>query len=309
MFTIQALHRVAPSFSSRLQIGSRMNGRSLSVLSFDQIQKKITSTYHWVAFNAASTSAAAVASHHIGTAESVSHFIQAHHPLVAFGGLIAILFPPMLTMLAIDENTHPILKKSALVASNAVLGTVLSPIGILSTDIIIPAIGITTGVSTALALVASRAKNDFHLKYKNPLEVGFWTVGVMNLCALVFPGSIDSLAHGASLYGGLAVFSGLLVADVQEIHKQSIEEGYSPINQSYLIFLDVINLFTRIAEIKAGCRKKDDSKAILKEEERENRDISAIVENEISNKTEQKEDFIADEQDMRGNGSDGYGSD
>lgn len=69
-----------------------------------------------------------------------------------------------------------------------------------------------------------------------------------------------SLFENVSLYGGLVVFSGLVLWDTQKIiaHAEHAQYGkrLSPINDAIGIYLDFINLFVRILAIMDSRRRK-----------------------------------------------------
>lgn len=69
-----------------------------------------------------------------------------------------------------------------------------------------------------------------------------------------------SLLHNVSLYGGLAVFSGLVLWDTQKViaHAEQAYSGreLSAINDELGIYLDFINLFIRILYIMDNRRRK-----------------------------------------------------
>ncbi len=69
-----------------------------------------------------------------------------------------------------------------------------------------------------------------------------------------------SVLQNVSLYGGLAVFSGLVLWDTQKIiaHAENAYDGkrLSPINDAIAIYLDFINLFIRILQIMDNRRRK-----------------------------------------------------
>ena len=63
------------------------------------------------------------------------------------------------------------------------------------------------------------------------------------------------ILHTLSIYGGLAVFSGLLVWDTQTLVKKAkTSDKYDPINESLNVYLDTLNIFIRIAETLLGNR-------------------------------------------------------
>ena len=69
-----------------------------------------------------------------------------------------------------------------------------------------------------------------------------------------------SVLEGVSLYGGLAVFSGLVLWDTQKIiaHAENAHQGrpLSPINDAIGIYLDFINILIRMLAIMDNRRRK-----------------------------------------------------
>ena len=69
-----------------------------------------------------------------------------------------------------------------------------------------------------------------------------------------------SVLQNISVYGGVAVFSGLVLWDTQKIIAHA-DKAYdtrqlSPINDAISIYLDFINLFIRILMIMSNQRRK-----------------------------------------------------
>lgn len=69
-----------------------------------------------------------------------------------------------------------------------------------------------------------------------------------------------SLMENISLYGGLAVFSGLVLWDTQKIIAHVENPRYtkplSPINDAIGIYLDFINIFIRILAIMSNSKSR-----------------------------------------------------
>lgn len=236
-----------------------LRNHSVSSISttFKESKEKVAETYGWVAYNLLSTGAFASISYQTGVAIKIAEFIGTQHPLISFAAMIALTLPPLQVTVMIDEKEHPVMKKVALTTANLAMGGgLMSLMGFLGPDVVVPAALITTGVSGSLALAAKHASDEYSLKYQGPLLVGVSGLVASGLCGLAFPGPLGHLAHGISLYGGLFIFSALLVADVQQMHQRANESSYSPIDQSLFIYLDVLNLFTRIAELYHGGRQE-----------------------------------------------------
>jgi FtsH-binding integral membrane protein len=69
-----------------------------------------------------------------------------------------------------------------------------------------------------------------------------------------------SIMQNVSLYGGLAVFSGLVLWDTKKViaHAENVHDAreLSPINESLGIYLDFINIFVRILAIMDSSRRR-----------------------------------------------------
>jgi FtsH-binding integral membrane protein len=73
----------------------------------------------------------------------------------------------------------------------------------------------------SIAWVGATAKSDQYLYLGGPLMAGLVVVALSSLAPLVLPATaITTLAvtQSVSLYGGLAVFGGMTLYDVQKVH-------------------------------------------------------------------------------------------
>jgi FtsH-binding integral membrane protein len=85
-----------------------------------------------------------------------------------------------------------------------------------------------------------------------PLSIGLGVLIGAGLGRMFFPAS--TLLQNVSIYGGMAVFGGLLLVDIQRVMHRirfTPPSSYDPINSSIGIYLDIVNLFTRILEYMA----------------------------------------------------------
>ena len=85
-----------------------------------------------------------------------------------------------------------------------------------------------------------------------PLSIGLGVLIGAGLGRMFFPAS--TLLQNVSIYGGMAVFGGLLLVDIQRVMHRirfTPPASYDPINSSIGIYLDIVNLFTRILEYMA----------------------------------------------------------
>ena len=95
------------------------------------------------------------------------------------------------------------------------------------------------------------------------LVAGLVAVCLASLGSVALPATAIrtlTVLEGVSLYGGLAVFSGLVLWDTQKIIARAEhapnEHRLSPINDAIGIYLDFINLFIRILAIMDNRRRK-----------------------------------------------------
>jgi len=250
---------------------------STKAISAQNPQEKVAKTYSWLTYNIASTTAFGIVSYESGIAEIVAKFATTHHPLVACAAFVAAANIPLIATIFINEESSPKLKKMVLTTYNATLGALLSPLGYLGASALIPAAAFTAGVSGALAATSRMAKDDLHLKFKYPLGIGLGAVTTAALCAVATKGSFQSLAEFVSLYGGLALYSTFLVADVQQVRLEAEEKDFSPVNHSILLHLDILNIGIRCLELlqQQSAKSPENSVEAQIKDEKQNTALSA----------------------------------
>ena len=105
------------------------------------------------------------------------------------------------------------------------------------------------------AWVASSHSTSFN-PCRGALYVGLGIVVGAGLSNMIWPMQIFHpllIFQTLTIYGGLAIFSGLLVLDTQTlVEKARTSDIYDPINESLNVYLDILNIFVRIAEILRG---------------------------------------------------------
>lgn len=139
------------------------------------------------------------------------------------------------------------------------LGVLLSPILFVGGPLIVQAAWYTAGITGSLALVSACAPSHSFLNWSGPLSVGLGAVVLASIGSMFIGppvGLFSSGLYSISTYGGLVVFSGFLLYDVQKIARkaESLPPSivFDPINESTSVFLDILNIFTRIVMILAG---------------------------------------------------------
>ncbi|XP_030378170.1 growth hormone-inducible transmembrane protein [Scaptodrosophila lebanonensis] len=155
-------------------------------------------------------------------------------------------------------------KHLAWVAHCAIMGAVIAPLCFIGGPILTRAAIYTGGIVGGLSTIAVCAPNDKFLYMGGPLAIGLGVVFASSLASMWLP---PTTALGAglasmSLYGGLLLFSGFLLYDTQrlvrkaEVYPQYTMAPFDPINASMSIYLDVLNIFIRIATIMSGSRNR-----------------------------------------------------
>jgi len=124
----------------------------------------------------------------------------------------------------------------------------------------------TVGMMGSIAFVGATAKQEKYLYLGAPLLGGLAIVALSGLAPLIIPVTATRtlmVTESIWLYGGLAVFGGMTLWDVQKIlhHARLAERGLmkkDPVNESISLELDFINIFIRMVQIlgMSGNRRK-----------------------------------------------------
>lgn len=151
-------------------------------------------------------------------------------------------------------------KQLAWVCHCSLLGMVLAPLSMFGGPAIIKAATYTVGIVGGLSAIAVTAPSERFLVSAAPLSIGLGAVVASSIGSMFLsPTSRIGLGlYGISLYGGLIVFSGLLLYDTQktikkaELHPAYSMAPYDPINNSLHIYMDIVNIFIRMLAIFGG---------------------------------------------------------
>lgn len=115
----------------------------------------------------------------------------------------------------------------------------------------------TIAMMGALSIVGATAKQEKYLYIGGPLLAGAAIVAASGLAPLIIPATaIRTMAFTQNiwLYGGLAVFGGFTLYDVQKVlhHARLAQAGVikrDPVNESISLELDFLNIFIRMVQI------------------------------------------------------------
>ncbi|KAK5108061.1 hypothetical protein LTR62_008835 [Meristemomyces frigidus] len=158
--------------------------------------------------------------------------------------------------------THPdnyMLKYGLWVGFNLTQAALLSPLLFFSPAILARAGLYTVGLMGSIAFVGATAKQEKYLYLGGPLLAGVAIVALSGLAPLVLPVTATRtlmFTENLWLYGGLVVFGGFTLYDIQKIlnHARMAERGMfrrDTVNESISLELDFINIFVRMVQILA----------------------------------------------------------
>lgn len=221
------------------------------------VQDYMFQTYKYVAGGLAITAASATMAYRSGFAHRVA---MANPWMVMIGGLVCTVTGSILTTSTSPENVIP--KHAYWAFTTASVGAIsLSTLGFLPTALVARAGLYTLGIVTSLSAVAMNAKHDAFLSLGGPMFIGLGFVFLAGVSTLFLPagGRAFTLMNNVSLYGGLGVFSLLMLYDTQmtlqraRSFQNGMHYGRKPdyINESFGVYWNTLNIFIRMVQILA----------------------------------------------------------
>ena len=182
--------------------------------------------------------------HNVG----VSHRLMTMNPWAVMGvGLVASIGTMMGTLYTDPDNYMQ--KHAFWVGFNVTQAVVLAPLFFYSPALLARAGLYTVGIMGSISYVAATAKEDKYLWLGGPLLAGCAVIVLSSLAPMVLPVGTAALAglEAVSLYGGLAVFGGFTLYDVQKVlnHARQAQMGLikkDTVNESVSLELDFINV-------------------------------------------------------------------
>jgi FtsH-binding integral membrane protein len=165
------------------------------------------------------------------------------------------------------SRSHPLPKSNALFsyvqkyalwgAFNLAQAMLLSPLFFMQPALLARAGLYTVGMMGSIAFVGATAKQEKYLYLGAPLLAGVAIVAISGFAPLVLPATATRTlmwTENIWLWGGLAVFGGFTLYDVQRIlHRARLAERglvkRDAVNESISLELDFINIFIRMVQI------------------------------------------------------------
>ncbi|XP_055347224.1 growth hormone-inducible transmembrane protein-like [Paramacrobiotus metropolitanus] len=182
--------------------------------------------------------------------------------LLTFGAMIGT---GMLARSIAYENTGP--KHLAWLLHAATIGAVIAPLTLLGGPIMMRAAMYTAGIVGGLSTVAACAPSDKFLYMGGGLAIGLGVVFAASLGSMFLPPTtaIGAGLYSISMYGGLLLFSAFLLYDTQRVVRKAethppgvpgMIKQYDPINAMMSIYMDIINIFIRLAVMMGGGNRR-----------------------------------------------------
>ncbi|BCS29136.1 Bax Inhibitor family protein [Aspergillus puulaauensis] len=185
-----------------------------------------------------------------------SYRLMATNPwLVAGVGLVASIGTMYGTFYTSPDNY--VMKYGLWTGFNLTQAALLSPLMFMHPALLARAGLYTVGMMGSIAFVGATAKQEKYLYLGAPLLAGVTIVALSGFAPLVLPSTATRALMWSEkiwLYGGLAVFGGFTLYDVQKIlhHARMSERGLvrkDVVNESVSLELDFINIFIRMVQI------------------------------------------------------------
>ncbi|XP_063236213.1 growth hormone-inducible transmembrane protein-like [Bacillus rossius redtenbacheri] len=224
------------------------------------VRDRVHTTYLYVAGSVVATAAAATAT--LRT-PALLNFVG-KTSFLSIAACIAAMIGSGMLVQSIPYEPGFGVKQLAWLGHTAILGAVIAPICLLGGPIIIRAAWYTAGITGALSTIAVCAPSDKFMNMAGPLAIGLGAVFAASLGSMFFPPTtaLGAGLYSMSVYGGLLLFSGLLLYKTQRIIREAEvvpmygQRQFDPVASAIAIYMDIINIFLRVAMILAGGNRR-----------------------------------------------------
>ncbi|KAI9850021.1 MAG: hypothetical protein M1838_006194 [Thelocarpon superellum] len=185
-----------------------------------------------------------------------SYRLMAMNPWAVIGVSLAASIGTMYATFATPPDNY-VQKYAFWGAFNVTQAAVLSPLLFMQPALLARAGLYTLGMMGSIAFVGATAKQEKYLYLGGPLLAGVAVVAISGFAPLVLPATaVRTLmwTENIWLYGGLAVFGGFTLYDVQKVlhHARLAQRGLvqkDVVNESISLELDFLNIFIRMVQI------------------------------------------------------------
>lgn len=241
-----------------LGMGSEVGALQQTLMWPQYVRDRVRDTYMFVGASLGVTAASTVA---IYRSPTILRFFNAQ----GFLGFIM----PMIALVAVGSAMHSIpyqpgfgAKHAMWLLHSSMVGGIIAPLMMLGGPILLRAAVMTAGVVGGLSTVAMCAPSNKFMNMGAPLGIGFGVVLASSIGSFFMPPT--SLAgaslHSIALYGGVLLFSALLLYQTQGLMQRAQQTPYysqfDPIDACTGIYMSIINLFVRFVQMTAMNKRK-----------------------------------------------------
>uniref|UniRef100_A0A0K0E3B0 Growth hormone-inducible transmembrane protein n=1 Tax=Strongyloides stercoralis TaxID=6248 RepID=A0A0K0E3B0_STRER len=179
---------------------------------------------------------------------------------------------------SVNYQTSPGLKHFTWLLHTATLGALLCPFILAGGPVLLRAAIYTAGIVGGLTTIAYSAPSEKFLAMGGPLAMGLGFIIVANIGSIFLPPNtaLGAGLYSIVLYGGLILFSALLLYETQMVAKRAVQlphggygymqyqgynngfnqynstDMYDPINAQMGLYMNIINIFIRMVMIFGG---------------------------------------------------------
>ncbi|OQV12820.1 Growth hormone-inducible transmembrane protein [Hypsibius exemplaris] len=221
------------------------------------VQERIRSTYSYLGVTLGVTAGSAYL---VAKSPQIMNMMMRSGWMSMIATMALLIGTGMLAQSIPYENTGS--KHAAWLLHAAAVGAVIAPLTLLGGPLMLKASLYTAGIVGGLSAVAASAPSDKFLMMAGPLAIGLGVVVAASIgSAFVAPTTaLGAGMYSISMYGGLLLFSGMMLYNTQQVvrvaetYPLSAERGrgYDPINQMIGLYMNIINIFVRVAMLLAG---------------------------------------------------------
>jgi FtsH-binding integral membrane protein len=221
----------------------------------DRTKQRLQTTFGYIGEGIGVTAIAATAAFRSRRFQNNLLPMIGRHPIAAFCGCLGLTFTTLIGTMTTNKDN--IIQKQALyIAFCSSIGLTLASAGIIGGPLVLRAVTYTGALTGGLALISANSPSKQFLTWAAPLSAGLSVIVAASFGSLFFPvtGAAFSALHSVSLYGGLVVFTGLVIVDTQKIIQDAEvmdDKYFDPINTGLQIYPDTIYIFIKIVEVLA----------------------------------------------------------
>lgn len=224
------------------------------------VRERVRTTFAYFSMGLATTAAGVAALHRSGTSVRLAQ-IMSRRPILSFIVPLGALMGMNAVNVSIPYRPSGVNldKVGLMLGGNAVIAGIISPLAMLGGPLLLRAAVITGGAMGALSMAAMCAPSHQFLNYGAPLSLALGGMCLATFGSAFLPAGGAAMAgfHAFYVYGGLVLFGGLTLYDVQRIvHQAETSPRYDPIVASMAIYMDAINIFIRVAMMLAGSNRR-----------------------------------------------------